>query len=188
MLRLAKQERTTWRISQSFITAYVARFQLWQYHPNGYSSLRQFLRDAGFSSSAVSELSSFGEQVVPYCDANEIPLSAVLTPENWPKLRDALTALKSAIRDDDEELGRDILSDVQKAPGREAIRSKYRKRRTDPLGHATTYTLSDDRVVFIALLNDDDAAEKLVRKIDGALVWDLVPVTTASGELRFENA
>jgi len=174
MLALSEHKRKTLQAAQGFVVAYVARQQLWHFHPDEHASgsLRQFLRSTGLGDSTVSDLAALGNDIVPYCDANCVPIDAVLTPENWSKFRDAIPAARRAAREDDREQMLAIIEDVRQAPDRLPIRAKYRNTR-EHHGHGTTMRLADGRVLFVALLDDDEAAQTIVHRLDGALEWDL---------------
>ncbi|NIV32719.1 MAG: hypothetical protein GWN58_25725, partial [Anaerolineae bacterium] len=123
----------------------MARNQLWRFHPDGYNSLRQFVKAVGLSHSTEQDLIALGQDLVPYFDEHAIPVNQLLTNKYWGKLREAIPALRRAIRDNDEEKVLDILGDVRKATTRNAVRRKYRKRR-ERYGHASTHRLGDGRV------------------------------------------
>jgi hypothetical protein len=184
MLIISENIRGLQRAAQGYVVAYVAREQLWRFHPDGYRNLRQFLRGAGLTENSVTELTALGDTLVPFCDSQEINIDAVLTSERWPKLREAIPALRSAVRDKDPSVVRQILADVKKATTREAVRQKYRRHR-DKHGHATTVSLSDGRFLLVAVLDDEDAVRTIVRRLDGGLEWDLVlGANDESGSLR----
>jgi hypothetical protein len=173
MLTMSEKARHLQRSAQGYVVAYIAREQLWRFHPEGYSNLRLFLRAAGLGSSVVSELTALGDVIVPYCDHQDIEINNALTPDRWPKLREAIPALRGAIRDNEPDKVCDILDDVRKAVSRTSVRNKYRMKRTK-YGHSTTMRMADGRVLLVAVLDDEDAAELIVRRLCGALEWDLV--------------
>jgi hypothetical protein len=187
MIASAGTKRRVLRVSQGFIAAHAVRHELWRFHPDDYGSARQYLKAAGLAASTISELINLGEYVAPFADANGISLAPVMKPNIWPRLRDGLTAMKKAVLSDDSETLQEIIDDVVKAPDRSSIREKYRTRR-DPVGHACTMHLEDGRVVFIAVVDDEDAADRVAQRVGPLVVWDLVPVITKGGELRLENA
>jgi hypothetical protein len=182
MLEIAARKQDELKVSQAFIVAHVARHELWRFE---YPNLRDYLKDSQISTQAVSTLYGFGDTIVPYCDTHGIELYPVMGPENWGKLREAIPALKRAARGDDPKQVQEILDDVVKATGRDAIREKYRRHRHETLGRAATYMLPDGQVVMIALLNDDDASAEIVSRLDGRLEWNLVFICTEEG-LVFE--
>ena len=183
MLEIASRKQDELKVSQAFIVAYVARNELWRF--TEHADLRDFLKNAELSSQTTSILHGFGDTVVPYCDAHDIELHNVMGADEWPKLKDALPALKRATRDDDPEMVREILGDVSRATSRDAIRDKYSRSRHESMGHAATYILSNGQPVLIALLNDTDASGQLVGLLDGRLTWDLIFYCTEKG-LVFE--
>ena len=173
MLTMSEQARHVQRSAQGYIVAYIAREQLWRFHPDGYSSLRDFLRAANLNTCMVSELTAVGDLIVPYCDRQNIDIDPSLTPERFTKLREAIPALRGAIRDNDVEGVNAILDDVAQAPSRAAVRSKWRKTRTK-YGHGTTMNMADGRVLLVAVLDDGEAASLAARRLGGVLEWDLV--------------
>ena len=154
MLSIIGQQRGVLDVSMGYVAAVVAAKQLWRFHSENYPSLREFLKDTGLGASSVSELASL-DVIVPFCQEHEIPIGDILTPENWPKARDALTALKRAAKAGDSEEVEDIVETVQAATNRQAIRDRYRKRRTDPIGHATTFRTKQGKVVLLAITNSE---------------------------------
>lgn len=158
---------------QMHLVADVARKQAWQFHPNGYDTLRDFLKDAGLAQSQVSNLTFIGGVLVPYCDAEGIPVDHLLSKDHRAKTRNAIPALRSAIGDNDREKVKEILDDVEKAKNRDAIRLKYRNQR-DKYGRGTTVNLPGGRVLLLAVLDDDDAAKTIVQRLSGGIKWELV--------------
>jgi len=181
MLRLSEEERLLQRSAQGVIVSYVARKELWRLHPESHSSLRQFLYSAGLSKSTVSDLNALGTVIVPFCDSHKIAVDPLLAADKWPKLREAIPAVRRAINDSDPEQVQDILADVGKATNRDAVRKKYRDKRTR-YGHGTTVRLGDGRVLLVALLDDDNATEIVIHRLNGALEWDLVLGTQIIGK------
>lgn len=175
-LALSEENRDTQRATQGLLVAMIARESWWRFHPDGFDSLREYLRASGMSPSNVSILNSLGEVVVPFCDHHKIDIDEAITTREWPKLREAITALKCAARDDDPEAARGILGTVLTAVGRQSVRDKYAKKK-HRLGHGTTFSQEDGRVVMIIILDHDDATGVLVRKIAGSVEWDLVGTT-----------
>lgn len=173
MLTLSEARRSVQKVAQGFIVAYVAREQLWRGHPDGFSCLRQFLQAAGLSHGTVCDLVSLGDIIVPFCDHHKIEIDKALTPGQWPNLREAISALRRAAKADDVSLAEEILQDVRSATTRGAVREKYRKHRAG-LGHATTMRLPGGRMLMVALINDDEAIQDIVRRLGGCLKWDLV--------------
>jgi len=173
MLSLSENRRKVQRVAQGCIVAYVAREQLWRNHPDGFTSLRLFLQAANLSHGTICDLTSLGDIIVPFCDHYGIGIDQALTPERWPNLREAISALRRAAQGDDVEKTREILEDVRTATNRDAVRDKYRTRRAK-LGRGTTLRLPDGRVVLVAILNDEEAIGTVVRRLDGCVRWDLV--------------
>lgn len=181
MLAFSENHRKTQQVAQGFIVAYVARKQLWRNHPDGFTNLRYFLQAAGLSHGTVCDLVSLGDIIVPFCDHHGLGIDRALTIEQWPKLREAISALRRAAKSKDAEGAREILEDVKTATSRDAVREKYRVRRAN-LGHGTTLRLPDGRVLLVAVLDDEDAIETVVRRLSGALKWDLVVGQQAGAE------
>jgi len=172
MLALAERRRTIGAVAQGFIVAYIARMELWRFHPNGYQDLREFLQNSGLSKTAVTDLNSLGSVIVPYCDEHNIDINMALSVENWPKLKEAISALRRAIKNDDPDLVQEILDDVETATHREAIRAKYQRHR-ERYASGITFPLASGKVVMLLLADDVEAAGKLVRKLHGIVSWDL---------------
>jgi len=182
MLQLSENHRSVQRVAQGFVVAYVARNQLWQAHPDEFarSSLRNFLRAAGLGESTVSDLTALGEILVPFCDHNEIPIDSALTPGDWPKLREAIPALRQAAKRDDTGTARRILADVRNAVNRDAIRAKYRRRRAK-LGRGTTVRVGNRALIVISASDSDVPA--LVRRLGGTVEWNLYAQASQSGKV-----
>ena len=173
MLVISEQARALQKAAQGCIVAYIARKQLWRIHPDDYHSLRQFLRGSGLAESAVSDLNALGEVLVPYCDSVDIEIDPLLAPQQWCKLKEAIPAIRRAIRDGDAAQVQDILDTVKGATDRDAVRVKYRQPRTR-FGHGSTGHLGDGRVLLVAILDDNEAAQTIVRRMEGGIEWDLV--------------
>ena len=180
MLSESERQRTLQRSAQGFIVAYVARNDLWKFHPEAYDSLRDYLRDSGLDASQVSRLNSLGDKIIPYCDSHDIAIDPYLSEAHWSKLRAAISALRKATEQDDPDKVKEILADVRQAVDRDAIRNKYSKKK-EKVAHATTVTLADGRVMLVAICDDDEAVKRLIGKINGAVEWDLVLGTNIAG-------
>lgn len=182
MLQIAGQVKEAYKATQALLVTHIVRENLWPAHPNGYAEgrkgLREFLRDCGLGESTISEMTSFAFEVVPFCDSKDILIDDVAQPGKWFKTRETLTALKQAARESDVGQVEAILSDIRTVDGREphlALRSKYRVRRTDVVGHGTTLTAPDGTVVLVvAYVEDGEHVQAAVRKLGGPVVWDLV--------------
>ena len=184
MLIEAERQRTLQRAAQGFIVAYVTRNDLWKFHPDGYTTLRDFLKNSGLDPTQVSRLNSLGEHIIPYCDAHDISIDPYLTEKHWSKLRAAISVLRKATAEDDPDQVRAILEDVRKAVDRDAIRSKYAKKK-EKVAHGTTVALADGRTMLVAVCDDEEAVRKLISRINGAIQWDLVlGASVAGGSLK----
>jgi len=173
MLCLSEKDRGVQRAAQSFVIAYVSRNQLWRFHPEGFNSLRLFVKAAGLSHGTEADLVALGDVLVPYFDNHAIEIAPYLSDKLWGKLREAIPVLRRAIKDNNEPKVQEVLTDVRKATSRQAVRTKYRKKRTR-YGHGTTYRLGDGRVLLVAILDDEDAVQAVIRRLNGALEWDLL--------------
>jgi len=173
MLCLSERDRGTQRSAQCYVTAYVSREQLWRFHPDGFPSLRHFIKAVELSHSTEMDLVALGDVLVPYFDGHAIPINPLLTDTHWGKLREAIPALRRAIKDNNEPAVLDILSDVRTATDRNAVRSKYRQRR-QRYGHGATHRLADGRILLVAILDDEEAIQTVIRRLNGALEWDLI--------------
>jgi len=158
---------------QMHLVAHIGRENTWQFHPEGYDSLRDFLKAAGLPEGRVSRLTFVGDKLVNYCDAKDIPVDHLLGPDHRAKIRSAIPVLRGAIDNDDEERVKEVLEDVQKAKSRKAIRGKYTESR-DKYGRGTTVALPDGRVLLLALLDDDEATKTIVNRMSGGIKWELV--------------
>jgi len=160
------------RSIQMHLVADISRKNAWQTHPLGYSSLREYLQDTGLNKTQVSNLTMVGELLVPFCDAARIPIDHLLEKEHRSKTRNAIPALRSAIKANNKEQVQEILHDVEKAKNRDAIRKKYRNQR-EKYGRGTTVALADGRVLLLAVLDDDEAAQTIVGRMVGGVLWEL---------------
>lgn len=181
MLHLAEGIRRRYRSAQGFIVAAVAREKLWAAHPNGYTSLREFLRDAGIGESTVSDLVALGEIIVPFCDCHDLDINTAIGPDHWAKTRETIPTLRRLIAagtsiTQASAVG-SVLSDAIKATDRQAIRAKYRSHRGNIAGQGTTVRLATGQVVLIVLYDKDcEAIGQAVRKLGGTVAWTLVAV------------
>jgi hypothetical protein len=163
MLCLSEKDRGVQRAAQSFVITYVARNQLWRFHPEGFTSLRQFVKAAGLSHGTEADLVALGDVLVPYFDAHAIEIGPYLADAHWGKLREAIPALRRAIKNNDEQTVTGILTDVRTATDRNAVRHKYRKRR-QRYGHGTTHRLGDGRILLVAIVDDEEAIQTVIRR------------------------
>jgi hypothetical protein len=175
MISLSENHRSVQRAAQGYVVAYVSRNQLWLQHPDEYAAqdLRCFLRSTGMGDSTVSDLVALGDKIVPFCDHHKLPIDTALTPDNWPKLRETIPAMRQAVKEDDAKTAKAILADVRKAVNRDAVRVKYRTRR-EHIGQAMMNDLPDDRVLLVAVLDDPDAAKVIALALGGKLEWKLL--------------
>lgn len=179
MLHLAEGIRRRYRSAQGFIVAAVARAKLWAAHPNGYTSLREFLRDAGIGESTVSDLVALGEIIVPFCDHHDLDINAAIGPEHWAKTRETIPTLRRLIAGPasltQATVVQSVLTDAIKAADRASIRYKYRKHRTDVVGRGTTIRLGTGQVVLVALFDKDgEHVGQVAHKLGGLIEWTLV--------------
>jgi len=175
MLRVAESQRQLLRAAQGWIVMQLVRTGLWQAHPDGYSSLRAFLRCAGgLSESAVSELNTLGEYIVPYCDRHKISLDTALAPHQWGKTREVLSHLRGLIRDEQPaEVVQEVLDVAARASNRDVVRERYRKHYADTIGKGT-FIHRDGTTLAVILLNDPDNAKSLLSKLGGSVEWNLI--------------
>ena len=181
MLHLAEGIRRRYRSAQGFIVAAVAREKLWAAHPNGYTSLREFLRDAGIGESTVSDLVALGEIIVPFCDHHNLDINAAIGPDHWAKTRETIPTLRRLIAGPPSltqaSVVQSVLSDAVKAVDRSAVRAKYRTHRGNIAGQGTTIRLATGQVALIVLYDKDcEAIGQAVRKLGGSVEWTLVAV------------
>ena len=186
MLLNSENHRSTLRVAQAFTVAYAAREQIWRFHPDEFSNLRQFLRSTGMGESTVSDLTALGNILVPFCDHHDIPLDSGLTPQDWPKMREAIPAMRQAVRNHDQGEMTAILADVKQATNRDAIRVKYRKPR-QKYGQATTLRPGSGEVILVAVLDDNEATEAIIRRLSGGLEWSLL-ATLQDNTVTIHNA
>lgn len=181
MLSLAEGIRTKYRSAQGFIVAAVAREKLWAAHSNGYTSLREFLRNAGIGESTVSDLVALGEIIVPFCDHHKLDINSAIGPGHWAKTRETIPTLRRLIAGPSSLTQaasvQSVLTDAIKAADRQAVRVKYRRHRGDTVAKGTTIRLATGQVALVVLFNEDtDAVGQAVRKLGGPVEWTLVAV------------
>lgn len=188
MLELTKEKGEILKSCQAWIVVQLARSGVWMAHPDGYSSIRQFLFASGMNKTEVSLLAGLAEKVVPFCDAQEIEIDPLLTDEHWGQLREGLAAAKAAVDAEDTDTILELFDDVKQAPGRDVIRSKWQQHRT-VLGHGASWKI-DDQQVFIIVAGDSDSstnssdgADAIRNNLRGKVKWDLV-IYEKNGRLK----
>lgn len=147
-LGLAEQKQVNLTLAQGALVAYIARNKLHLEHPAAYKSLYRFLLDAGLRRSQASLLHNVGGFIVPFCDEHGIDIDAALTPEVWPRLREATAALRQAAVSRDAEGAREIIAFVLQAQTRDEVRAKYRRPRAKA-GYGSILRLPDGETVLI---------------------------------------
>jgi len=188
-LSLSEAKRIAYRSVQASIVVQMVREPggpLWLAHPptedypNGFGSLKEFLKATGIGYSTVYDLNNLGTRVVPYCDKHGISIEPYLTEGRYPMLVEASSQLRRSI-DEDEESEYDveeILGDVMNARTRDDVRAKYRKHRDDKVGEAAVHYLDDnDRAVLMVLLPHHEDVGVLVSKLAGVVGWDNLVAT-----------
>lgn len=163
-LHISEGRRTAYRSVQALIVARVAEDQSWSLHPQGFSSIREFIADAGITGSALSYLTFIGEELVPYCLRSGIDYEQYLT-HNITYLMDVIPTIRERIEGDDDI--KDVLDDIGKAPSRESIRDKYVRSGDKPYRAAVV----SGRYIIIDAGDDIDRASKF---IGGKAEWSLV--------------
>ncbi len=141
-------------------------------YPNGIPDLKAFLNHAGVTGSAASELAAIGEVIAPYC----LPSGGLEThvgQGNYTRLAATIPALRQAIGDDDGARVKTILGDVL-TESRSTLRDRYAGRRPPKSGGGTTSRLPDGRVAVILLLDGEQEAEHVIKKLTGSIEWGLV--------------
>ena len=122
-IQLGEQYRTRCRVAQGQLVAQAARDKLYEKHPRQFATLREYLRAAGLGESTVSDLVMVG-QLVEFCDKYRINIDKYLDEKQWPKLREAIPALRRAVTKGDVPKVRSILKDVRQLKTRAAVRRK----------------------------------------------------------------
>lgn len=153
--------------------------KLWLAHPptrecpDGFPDLTAFLRYAGVTGSAVSELAAIGEVIGPYCLPSG-DLEEHVSEGNYTRLTATIPALRQAIGDDDDSKVEAILGDVLSAESRSTLRDRYTDRKVHREGGGTTSRLPDGRVAVILLLDGEQEVERVIKKLTGSIEWGLV--------------
>lgn len=185
MLGVAEEMKQTYRSATAAVVTYISRHSLWTQHPSGYDDdqdgLRLFLLDAGLGASMASELASLGFKVIPFCDRHKIEINDMLAPSAWTRTREALTAIKAAIDDQDSDKVAEIVDDVRRTTGphaKLALRDKYRDTGEKP-GHGTTFRHGKDHLILIKFDTEDDA-QAAIRRMGTVTEWDLPAIFSRS--------
>ena len=173
MLKLAEKRRHLFLSVQALLTGYIARQDLWEHHPAGYDSLREFLMGAGLHVSVVSHLVSIGETIIPFCDAKKVAIDQALLPANFEKLRSAIGAVNRAIRDDNADTVQEIIDLVNKAPNRETVRYQVQKHRERP-GHGTVLRQGNSSCLVVYFPENTEHVARAIASLSGTVQWDLI--------------
>lgn len=123
------RRRTTLAAQLVAIVVRIVREELLQ--ETSFDTLRDMLKTTDVSHSLAWELVALGEYIVPYADARHIDIDPYLTAVLWTKTREALPALRHAVKANRVTRFRQILRTVKSLPDRDAVRSLYRVSRND---------------------------------------------------------
>ena len=197
-LWLTEYRRAELRTMQGRLVAYAARNRLADVFPGieGRTPRQRFRNwlklirgsDGGqlLSESAISTLTGLGVDVVPFCDENGVPIDHLLVPDQWPKLVDAIPAIRRAIETDDVMAVAEILHDVETFTNRSAIRDKYQQHH-DLLGYGTAISVGNGRVL-VMLLTDQEDVSQIRSRLAGRIDWNTLPATAeVSGRIITAN-
>jgi ParB-like chromosome segregation protein Spo0J len=189
-LELTEERKEVLKSCQGWVVARLARTGVWRAHPDKFTSLKQFLKATGMKPGDVSTLTGFAEQVVPYCDEKGIEIDHLLTNEYWPKFRAGMAAIKAAIKKDDQDALREVLSDVERALTAESVSEKYRKPGT-VMGRGAAMRMGKHVVYVLVLgmdeIDADDAADKVARRLGGQIEWSLRVITGPDGKVEITD-
>jgi hypothetical protein len=182
-LMISEMQRQKLRIAQGHLVSLVARNKLHHVYPGitgrtDKHKMRHFLRsikgptgEQMLSESAVSTLTGFGSDVLPFCDEKKVEIDHVVSG-HWPKLVDCVPALRNAVKNDDAESVQKILSDVESATTRAAVRSKYQTHRDGSIGVGAILPMGGtSKVAVVLLLDDTDAIGDVARALGARIKW-----------------
>lgn len=192
MLELAEKQRRTQQTSQALLVAWLAggpMGAIWTAHPDGYPSLRDFLRSIGtpdegnqLSESVISELVAVGDDIVPYANQRGINVVGVLAGTGWTKFREAIPYLRKCAKDNDDEAFSIAMDNIANLPSRDAVRELYRK------PHERERTAIADRVeingiiYFVVACRDQMDAMAVQAAISRNAAWDAVAHGKPNGQ------
>jgi hypothetical protein len=110
-------------------------------------------------------------RLVEFCDRHRIKVDQYLDDRQWPKLREALPALRRKLAAQDTKGVKALLADVKRLPIREAVRAKYRRSRPR-LGRGITLKTKGGQFVMVAVLNNGWDEEDFTSRLGHALDLD----------------
>lgn len=166
------------RSLSAMLVAKIAREDLYLYyppddeHPDGFENLRDFLRASGLDGSTLSDMDAIGTIIVPYCDDNGLDIDDGITESAWPKLREAIPALRAAVELDNRQAIRDIIEDSNKVPTRDAMRRKYRTQVKSKVGKGTTASTKKGKAIIL-LVPDEGDVQTVLSSLNGNIEWNL---------------
>jgi len=164
-IRHAQDRRTSYRLAQAQLVVQVVREGLCAQHHKKYATLRQYLGGTGLGKSSVSDLVFIGD-LTAFCDRHKLHIEAFLDEQRWPKLREAIPALRRAVAAADVARVQWILRDVVTYSSRDDVRKKYRRRRGSQ-GHGVAVQTGDDTLVIAArCANPDELAARIGKWIE----------------------
>jgi hypothetical protein len=177
MIEIAQRDRNSWSIVQALLAVWVGEGELWRYHPQGYSSLREFLGGVGndvennhLSPSSISDMVAVADVISPYCASNGIEVSGFITSDLWAKFREGIPSLRDAVKRRDIDAVNAILSDVKALSTRDAMRKKHRQPRTEKPGKGECF--GSNGVSFIVVEVPSDQLGRVKSAFSSFVEWD----------------
>jgi nitrogen regulatory protein PII len=179
-MRSAQEERHNLRSMQAWLAVKVGREQLYlafpptQEHPEGFGSLKEWLRAVGITGSTVYALDGLGMEVAPLLEEHGIEVEGYLNADRFPKLAEAIPRLRDIARGEEtEHTVQEIMEDVGKAQSRDDMRHKYRKQTY--IAQGAVNNLGNKRVMTIVSADKD--FETLLNTLQGKVDWHAMSCT-----------
>jgi hypothetical protein len=133
-MQVANEERGNLRSMQAWLAVKVGRDQQYlsypptEDYPEGFGSMREFLKAAGITGTTVYALDGLAMEVAPMLEAQGYEVGQYLTRGRYPKLAEAMSQLRRIARGQKTEYElAEIMADVERATNRNDIRQKYRQ-------------------------------------------------------------
>lgn len=184
-MRSAQEERHNLRSMQAWLAVKVGREQLYlafpptQEHPEGFGSLREWLKAVGITGSTIYALDGLGMEVAPLLEEHGIEVEQFLNSDRFPKFAETISALRKIARGEPVEYTvEDVIADVGKAQNRDDMRLKYRTQTY--IANGAVNNLGNKRVMTIVSKEED--FETLLSALQGKVDWHVLSSTAEERE------
>jgi len=185
-MRTAEIERHNLRSMQAWIACKVAKektyldYPITEEFPQGIGNMKEWLSAVGISGSSMYELYYLSEIVAPLFEEQGEDIYEYLRRDKYSKLAEAVTVLKRIASGEEEEYEfKEVMEDINNAPNRDDIRSKYRDERFLADGAVNKV---DGEYSTLTIYAPDEHVQSLLRGLQGKVEWHLSVIADSQSE------